>query len=146
MSNLDIVKIIHVDENTCLESYPCQHYVQVQRKNGTVTTILMSAPTLVKACDKFGYQLINKSHFNYVQNLPDFNKLDIKSKINLDSPFVNTCVNGKYYNPANLHYSQLSPNSQVKCDRCNKTINVCIGLGNIDLCLICTDQLNKKIL
>jgi hypothetical protein len=139
MSRSDIVKIIHVNENTCLESYPCQHYVQVQRRNGKIEIITMSAPNLVTACDTFGYQLINKSHFNYTHITPSVNP-----NVNPDDLYFDAYTNGKYYSNAISHYPHLPSNSQVKCDRCDKVINICIGLGNIDLCLICVDQMNKK--
>ena len=57
----------------------------------------------------------------------------------IDPMIKNTFKNGKYYNPANLHYNS----GIVNCDYCKaKDISQCIGLGDVDLCMKCVDALS----
>ena len=47
---------------------------------------------------------------------------------------------GKFYNPAWEHYG--SETIPVYCDNCGRpNLSMCIGWGNLDLCMICTESL-----
>jgi hypothetical protein len=130
---MNIQKILHVDENMCLESYPCKHYVQVEMTDGSVKNMTMSGPSIYELCLKYNYQLINQHHFSsYPGNYYSSNITNNK--------FKDILKYGKYYNPAYLHYPN-STSKQVQCDKCNELINVCIGYQNMDLCMLCTHNL-----
>lgn len=50
---------------------------------------------------------------------------------------------GIYYNPASSHYNK--PLVNVICDNCHKeNLKSCIGYGNCDICLSCTDKINNN--
>lgn len=58
-----------------------------------------------------------------------------------DSKFEEILKYGTYYYPANKHYSG---KGSVGCDRCKKTkLTSCIGYEQMDLCLICADELSN---
>lgn len=59
IKHMNIEKILNVDENMCLQSYPCKHHVQVQLVNGTIQNMLMSGPQIYELCVKHNYQLTN---------------------------------------------------------------------------------------
>ena len=51
--------------------------------------------------------------------------------------------NGTYYYPAWKHYGKLV---SVVCDRCGKSnLKACVGLGQLDLCMICIDELTRGV-
>lgn len=54
---------------------------------------------------------------------------------------------GTYYNPAYTHYVKNDKNDNtiiVSCDRCNRdNLPVCIGFGEVDLCLKCATELTE---
>lgn len=132
---MNIQKILNVNESTCLESYPCQHYVQVQLVDGTVKNMTMSGPRIYELCIKHNYQLLNPQHFSsYPSN---FYSIDVTN-----NKFKNILKYGKFYNPAYLHYPN-SVSKQVKCDNCDELTNVCIGYDQIDLCMLCTHNLTQ---
>ena len=48
---------------------------------------------------------------------------------------------GTFYYPAWRHYGK---RVSVVCDRCHKRdINACIGLGDMDLCGMCMDEISR---
>ena len=50
---------------------------------------------------------------------------------------------GVYYFPADKHYYS---GTIVQCDKCLKSnLRACIGYGNLDLCLNCTDQVESRM-
>ena len=58
----------------------------------------------------------------------------------MDNFIQQCCDYGTYYNPASLHYANVTAN--VTCNRCYQDqLRVCIGYKNIDLCLLCVDQI-----
>ncbi len=60
----DIEKIINVNENMCLESYPCQHHLTIQLVDGSIKNITMRAPSIFELCTKHNYKLLNTTHFS----------------------------------------------------------------------------------
>lgn len=62
---------------------------------------------------------------------------------NNDDPLMRVALNGTYYRPAGLHYSQRNPHSHtVICDLCGlRGLLACIGLESSDLCMQCTQNL-----
>ena len=57
--------------------------------------------------------------------------------------FLDTVIHGKFFFPAWKHYG--NPSTDVRCDRCFKTNLVCcIGYGDKDLCLDCTEIICNK--
>lgn len=49
---------------------------------------------------------------------------------------------GKFYYPAWQHYNR---NAVVSCDRCDtKDLPCCIGFGQLDLCMMCVNELAKQ--
>ncbi len=65
------------------------------------------------------------------------------SSINYET-MKNICKNGTYYFPASKHYG--NPDANVVCDKCYKNkLNVSIGYGNYDLCLLCVDEITNPI-
>lgn len=50
-------------------------------------------------------------------------------------------VNGQFYHPAWKHYAR---KCDVVCDRCQRhNLKACIGYGDMDLCLKCTDSITS---
>jgi hypothetical protein len=48
---------------------------------------------------------------------------------------------GKYFNPSHKHYDRPGP---IGCDRCEtQDIAVCIGYGDLDLCMDCVCEINE---
>src|SRR5437870_106990 len=59
----------------------------------------------------------------------------------MNSIFRNIYDNGKYYNPAYLHFGKVI---DVHCDRCKRNnIPVSIGWQEYDLCMKCVNDLIK---
>lgn len=130
---MNIQKIINVNENMCLESYPCKHYVQVQLTDGTIKNMTIGGPLIYELCLKHNYQLSNQKHFSsYPSN---FYSQDVTN-----NKFKDILKHGKFYNPAYLHYPN-SVSKKVTCDNCENLINVCIGYDQMDLCMLCTHKL-----
>lgn len=63
-----------------------------------------------------------------------------------DTTYYKVYKYGKYYNPANLHYTKSGIyTTSVGCDRCLcEDITACIGWSNFDLCLECIGIIDKK--
>lgn len=132
---MNIQKILSVNEGICLESYPCQHYIQVMLADGTVKNITMSGPAIYELCLKHNYHLLNSKHFSsYPSNYYSSNFTNNK--------FEDVLKHGTFYNPAYLHYPN-SNSKQVNCDMCEELINVAIGHNNIDLCMLCVHNLTQ---
>lgn len=52
---------------------------------------------------------------------------------------IQIAKHGQYYCPAHKHYNKIVT---VECDRCGlKPLKACIGYGDKDLCLTCTNKL-----
>ncbi len=132
---MNIEKIINVDENRCLESYPCQHYLTVQLVDGSIETITMNAPSIFELCTKHNYNLLYTTHFSLYPS-------NYYSSSFSSGKFDDLLKNGVYYNPSYLHYPS-STSKKVQCDNCNKVINVCIGHGEIDLCMLCVNKFTQ---
>ena len=130
---MNIQKILNVNESTCLESYPCQHYIQVELVDGTVKNITMSGPKIYELCLKHNYHLLDARHFSsYPSNYYSSNFTNNK--------FEDVLKYGTFYNPAYLHYPN-STSKQVKCDKCDKLINASVGYNDMDLCMLCVNGL-----
>jgi hypothetical protein len=61
----------------------------------------------------------------------------------IEDPLTRVALNGTYYRPAGLHYSQRTPYAHIViCDLCGlRGITACIGLESSDLCMHCTQNL-----
>lgn len=56
----------------------------------------------------------------------------------------NTATQGKFYNPASLHYPNM-PNVRITCDRCHAEITTCcIGHREFDLCMPCVTTITAQ--
>jgi hypothetical protein len=132
---MSIQKILSVDESMCLESYPCKHYIQVMLTDCTIKNVTMSSPKIYELCLEHNYHLLNSEHFSrYPSNYYSSNRTNNK--------FEDVLKYGTFYNPAYLHYPN-SKSKQVKCDKCDKLINASIGYNNMDLCMLCVNDLTK---
>ena len=50
---------------------------------------------------------------------------------------------GSYWNPAYMHYG--NPSANVTCDRCRSCdLPVCIGYGQVDLCMQCVFEISRE--
>lgn len=131
---MNIEKIIEVNEDLCLESYPCKHYVKVQLKNGEIKNIMMNGKEIYELSLKHNYSFLNFRHFS------GYSKYCIEEQKN--NNFKALLQFGTYYNPAYLHYPN-NISKHVMCDACDKITNVAIGYESCDLCLSCVDKMTK---
>lgn len=60
----EIKKIINIDEDNCVESYPCQHYVLFELNNGDVVQACLSSVCILDLSKKYDYTFERLSHFN----------------------------------------------------------------------------------
>lgn len=138
---MNMAKILHIDENTCLQSYPCKHHVKIQYVNGSIENILISAPKIYEMCIKYNYHLLNENHFSSYSS-DQYSNNFLNSLNNSSNGFNKLLKYGKYYNPAYLHYPN-SNSKQVLCDKCDKITNVSIGYEQLDLCMLCINELTE---
>lgn len=60
----DIEKIIDIDCNICFESCPCQHFITLKLKDGTIKTTCMFSTTIYNICNKLNHPIPMHIHNN----------------------------------------------------------------------------------
>lgn len=61
---LNIKKMTHLDEDTCLQSDPCQHFALFELNTGEVVIDCLYGNSVIDICEDSEYKLDNPEHFS----------------------------------------------------------------------------------